>query len=181
MACRLVGANYLNQCWNIINFTLRHKLRRHVNESFYIFIKENAFENIVCQMAAIVSQPQCVTCWSALCSVVHPFIKFQADIWNLKMSQVNNVIFQTWRKSIKGNLKFCDKIKMPVYVWISIVLKAWLNIHLLSTNENTKILFYWSKNSRHVYHSVSYFMFLDTNLNEFRIYNGCFAFLEHPK
>ena len=29
-----------------------------------LFIKENAFENVVCEMAAILSQPQCVN-WQA--------------------------------------------------------------------------------------------------------------------
>ena len=29
-------------------------------EIFYIFIQENAFENIVCKMAGILSRPQCV-------------------------------------------------------------------------------------------------------------------------
>ena len=30
------------------------------NRKSYIFIQENAFENVVSQMAAILSQPQCV-------------------------------------------------------------------------------------------------------------------------
>ena len=32
----------------------------NVNRNFYRFIQENAFENIVGKMAAILSQPQCV-------------------------------------------------------------------------------------------------------------------------
>ena len=60
MACRLVGANYLNQCWNIVNWTLRNKLQWNLNQNSYIFIQENVFENVVWKMSAILSRPQCV-------------------------------------------------------------------------------------------------------------------------
>ena len=51
---------YMLECWNIVNLTLRNKLQWNVNWNSYIFIQENAFENVVCKMAAILSQPQCV-------------------------------------------------------------------------------------------------------------------------
>ena len=48
MACRLVGVgHYLNQCWNIVNWTPRNKVRLHFNRNSYIFIQENLFENVV--------------------------------------------------------------------------------------------------------------------------------------
>ena len=46
-------SHYLNQCWNIVNWTLRNKLQWNLNPNSYIFIQENAFENSVCEMAAI--------------------------------------------------------------------------------------------------------------------------------
>ena len=49
---------YLNQCWNISNSNLRNKLQWNHKRNSYIFIQENAFEN-VCEMAAILSQPHC--------------------------------------------------------------------------------------------------------------------------
>ena len=48
------------QCWNIVNWTLRNKLQWNFNRNSYIFIQENAFENVVWKMAAILSRPQCV-------------------------------------------------------------------------------------------------------------------------
>ena len=45
--------------WNIANWTLANKLQRHFYWNSNIFIQENAFENVVCQMAAILSRPQC--------------------------------------------------------------------------------------------------------------------------
>ena len=53
-------SHYLNQCWNIVNWTLRNKLQWNLNRNSIIFIQENAFENVVWKMAAILTRPQCV-------------------------------------------------------------------------------------------------------------------------
>ena len=55
-----VPSHYLNQCWNIANWTLRNKLQWNFDKNSYIFIQENAFENF-CKTAAILSWPRCVT------------------------------------------------------------------------------------------------------------------------
>ena len=46
-------SHYLNQCWNIVNLTLGNKLRWNLHWNQYIFIQENAFENVIWKMAAI--------------------------------------------------------------------------------------------------------------------------------
>ena len=56
-------SHYLNQCWNIVNWTLRNKLQWNFNRNSNIFI-QNAFENAVCEMASIWSRPQWVNCFS---------------------------------------------------------------------------------------------------------------------
>ena len=56
----MAPSHYLNQCWNIVIWTLRNKLQRNFNWNLYIFIQENAFEHVVCEMAFILSRPQCV-------------------------------------------------------------------------------------------------------------------------
>ena len=53
-------SHYLNQCWNIVNWTLGNKLQWNLDRSSYIFIHENAFEIVVWRKAAILSRPQCV-------------------------------------------------------------------------------------------------------------------------
>ena len=45
--------NMLNQCWNIVNLTLRNKLQWNINQNTEVFIHKNTFENVVCKMAAI--------------------------------------------------------------------------------------------------------------------------------
>ena len=44
---------HLNRCWNIVNWTRRNKLQWNFNRNSYIFIQENAFENVVWKMAAV--------------------------------------------------------------------------------------------------------------------------------
>ena len=45
-------SHYLNQCWKIVNWTLGKKLKWNLNQNLYIFMQENAFENVVWKMAA---------------------------------------------------------------------------------------------------------------------------------
>ena len=46
-------SHYLNRCWNIVKWNLGNKLHWNFNRNWNISIQENAFENIVCEMASI--------------------------------------------------------------------------------------------------------------------------------
>ena len=48
----------LNQCWNIVNWTLRNNLQGNFNRNSNILIQENALENFVCEMTSILFRPQ---------------------------------------------------------------------------------------------------------------------------
>ena len=48
------------QCWNIFNWTFRNKLPWNFNRNSNLLIQENALENVVREMASILSRPQCV-------------------------------------------------------------------------------------------------------------------------
>ena len=50
----------LNQCWNTVNWIRRNKLQWKFNRNSNIFIQGNGIQNIVCEMASILSWPQCV-------------------------------------------------------------------------------------------------------------------------
>ena len=59
MACRLDGAKPLSE--PLLEYcSLGNKLQWNINRNSYIFIHENALENVVCKMASILSRPQCV-------------------------------------------------------------------------------------------------------------------------
>ena len=53
-------SHYLNQCWNIANWTLRNKLQWNFSRNSNIFIQKNALENVVCVIASISSRHQWV-------------------------------------------------------------------------------------------------------------------------
>ena len=55
MAC----CHYLNQCWNIVNWTLKNKLQRNFDRNSNILIQENALANVVWGLASILFLPRC--------------------------------------------------------------------------------------------------------------------------
>ena len=50
---RRQAIHYLNQHWIILIWTLRNKLQWNLNKNTTVFIQQNAFENVICKMAAI--------------------------------------------------------------------------------------------------------------------------------
>ena len=53
------SSHYLNQCWDIVNSNLRNKLQWNLKRNSRVFFQEIAFENVVYEMASILSRPQC--------------------------------------------------------------------------------------------------------------------------
>ena len=56
---QIITCHYLNQWCIIVNQTLIIKLQSNCIQNSHIFIQENAFENVVWKMSAIMSRPQC--------------------------------------------------------------------------------------------------------------------------
>ena len=56
----------LNQCWVVVNWTLRNKFQWNLNQNTKLLIHKNASENIVCEMAAILSRGRWVKSYIAL-------------------------------------------------------------------------------------------------------------------
>ena len=63
--------------------TLRNKLQWNINRNSYIFIQENALENVVCEMASILSRPQCVNTAMATVSFLSWLfiVVIDGDVW----------------------------------------------------------------------------------------------------
>ena len=68
-------SHYLIQCWDIINWTLRNKLQWNVSRNYKIFIQENVFESVVCEMASILFRPQCVNADSSAVYIMISYVK----------------------------------------------------------------------------------------------------------
>ena len=58
MAYRLFGAKHSFE--PMMEYFQLNKLQRNFNWNFNIFIHENSFENVVCEIAAILSRWKCV-------------------------------------------------------------------------------------------------------------------------
>ena len=58
MACRLnaLPSHYLRQWWVVVHWTLRITHQWNLNRNTKFFIHENTFENVVCEMAAILAR-----------------------------------------------------------------------------------------------------------------------------
>ena len=94
--------NYLNQCLSIVNWTLGNKLQWNVNRNSNIFVQENAFENVVCEMTSILSWPECVndSPWQAEGSaeLSHSFIMNPsgAESRIFHYNHVNTMLLMPW-------------------------------------------------------------------------------------
>ena len=108
MARRLAPSHYLNQCWNLINWTGGNKLHWNLNRNLYIFIPENTLENVVWKIAAILYQPQ----------FVKLSMQLIVNLWLIVM--MNTCTFKTHRSASNGwyfpieNLK-CIFLKSILY------------------------------------------------------------------
>ena len=75
VACS-ASSHCLNKCCLIVNWTLRNKPQWNKNQNTKVFIPVNAFENVVCEMAAIFSRERWVK-WHA--KTVHMYTTKQTQ------------------------------------------------------------------------------------------------------
>ena len=70
-------SHYLNKCRNIVKSNLRNKRQWNRKRNSYIFIPENAFENVVCDMRTILFRPRLVdlsvTLAAGMCLSIYPY------------------------------------------------------------------------------------------------------------
>ena len=108
----LLPSYYMNQCWKIVNWTLRNKLQWNLNQNSYIFIQENAFENFVWQMVAISNNSMCEGNYLAV-AVTSPCLLIcigEQDGWHFEDSILKyicvalNIYIYRYHTSLSGNL-----------------------------------------------------------------------------
>ena len=116
-------SHYLNQCWNIVDWTLRNKLQWNLNRNSYTFIQENAFEDVVWKMAAILPWPQCVKrkVWGVFLFVqcitnILPLLFFSTlvvDVLHACYCELQYTIFsRAWRAMIWVRISSVTSYKM---------------------------------------------------------------------
>ena len=125
----LAPSHYLNQCWNIVNLNLRNKFRWNLKRNSCIFVKENAFENVVYEMAFILSRPQCVN------------IDFSNNYYLLCIATAKKKKKSWWQ---------CIDATMICYTWYKYVwyneLKTWISKKKIpaKTNKKKHCTFYYT-------------------------------------
>ena len=91
MACRQVvsysaPSHYLNQCWVIVNWTLKNKLPWNFNQNTKLFIHKNASANIFCKLAAILSRGRWGNNTILVSHHTHPLQDWSMQCWYLDMN-----------------------------------------------------------------------------------------------
>ena len=76
--------HYMNQCWNVVNWTLGNKFKWNFHPITTIFVQENALDNVVWKMAAILSRPQRVK--DRCASIVTK--------WNIQENALENIVWK---------------------------------------------------------------------------------------
>ena len=80
-------SHYLNQCWNIVNWTLMNKPKWNLNRNSYIFWMKMCIWKCHVENGGLLSQPQCVKRWlipSSLWYKMH--FSRQLSCWSLRCS-----------------------------------------------------------------------------------------------
>ena len=65
----MTPSHYLAQCWLVVCWILKNKFQWNLNQNTNIFMQENTIEKVVCKMAAILFQPQCVKDLYCICVI----------------------------------------------------------------------------------------------------------------
>ena len=86
-------SHYLNQCWVIVNENLRNKVQWNFNQNKKLFIHENAFENVVCEMADILSRGRWV---NGIDGHIH-LIKMLLACLKINIKHLKNIDVETCR------------------------------------------------------------------------------------
>ena len=114
-ACKLdrsVASHYLIQCWHIANQSLRKKSQWNLYQNRWLFVDQNAFVTVVCKMAAILFQPQCLN---------GKIIPKRYTVW------CQNIV-----PYIYEYIYICMYIYIHVYIYICIYMYIYIYIYILS-------------------------------------------------
>ena len=112
----LAPSHYLNQCWVIVNWTLRNKHQWNLNQNTNIFIHKNASEKIVCETAAILSKGR----WVNRTDEVNKFIHHKHNISKFSTDQIPQGWFR-WGYRHKYFL-ITWKTDMYIHIYVNIVM-----------------------------------------------------------
>ena len=132
----------------------RNKLQWNLKRNSYIFIQENAFENLVLKMAAILFRPQCVK--QTHCVAWSRFLNHRR--WAILIDRC--LEHKQW-KSVYTSMSKLDKLGKAYFVnnsypwwftfWISIQWHRTCEYHLNKLNRKSAIVMSWCRLHDNIY------------------------------
>ena len=108
----------LNQCCVIVDWTLRNKLQWTFNQNTKLFIHENAAQNIVCEMAAILSRRIWINSKG--------FFSYRRHIASICTISILSIICQAhqtvsisteWHRWPERSVWYCPATKTSIVAW----------------------------------------------------------------
>ena len=131
-------SHYPNQCWNFVNWTLGNKLQWNRNKNFHIFIQENAFQYVVCKMAAILPWLQwvdeyglqvlvtihCMLCYCDVPVVKIAFVQFRNCIWTQLQLGLEPL------EVMSGSVQTCNAIAVALWLGLALICQCDLAVLL---------------------------------------------------
>ena len=129
MAWRLFDAKPLSKpMLAIVNWTLRNKLQWNFKQNTRLFINKNAFENIVCEIAVILSRERWVNAPAVTTALSCSFGCIQVHHHQLHCTCWMQPTKCTWHDGIASPLTN----RAP---WTSIIWKHWCNLIMVWSND----------------------------------------------
>ena len=177
-----VPSHYLNQCWNVVDLTLRNKLQWNINQNSYIFIQEIAFENVVWKIAAILSRPQCVNIELCLqqklkgdMAIITTERNNNIKIYDIPVAFYNVASISNSNPLLPpmGEVEHFDRI-LTTSVWFSLVPTIAGN-HKMQTNLAT--LIHWGRDKMTVFSQTTFSNAFSLNENVWILINISLKFI----
>ena len=140
---------YLNQRWNILNWTFGNQLHWNVNQNINIFIKENAFENVVWGITAILSQLQYVN--------TNPLVSHKSKLSFIKpeyMSYISQDVTERGPGGIKRS--HVANMKAPRTIFVA------ASVFILEEMSVNKMMWHRTPKHKKICRHVKYFSFLSS-------------------
>ena len=83
-------------------YIIRNKLQWNCNRNSNIFIQDNAFENIVCEMAAILSRPHCVNMQEEIDDYTAQKHRMENQFRRIEFPcRLSQLRIQSWHKKVR--------------------------------------------------------------------------------
>ena len=134
----MAPSHHLNQCWNIVNWTIRNKLKWNFNLNSNIFIQRNTFESVVCEMVAISSWSQCVNEWRVPTYTSPTILGYPKQKWLTILTYNSHaIISEIFRNALQYSPNYYQTIPIqlspnnshPIVTW-----KFWIQLHVSADN-----------------------------------------------